>query len=426
MKPMKTATTTRTTTRRSNRFTAEKYRRGSPRAQWPNRRRARSGSAAVARGRRSRYAIVRWICGGVAPGCGDCPRPRGRGSPRSTIVALSIARSGQTAVWSDDPSMTVTAIVPGPLSTCTESSTLHGATPPYQLILTVHVPCPSTDAWSRVGATGWGSCRPGSGTTRAGWPARGRPGSDRPATADSEALPELGVGRENAAARVGPPAPGGDEASCRRLSAVPPRRRRCMQPTTTRTAVAIGSQRTGRAGLHARETAAMPPGVPPACFRVRRPRPACRPGAGGPPPRPRSPAAGQQVAHLVRSGEQHHPGERVDSNGEVLVAGQVDDLGLEVDGELDVRVGSDELEQVAVLVRLDDDRQQAVLQGVVPEDVGERRRRIARIPHAVSAHGACSRDEPAPKLSPTSRICRSSIRGRSMTNSGSLSPPSSS
>ena len=30
--------------------------------------------------------------------------------------------------------------------------------------------------------------------------------------------------------------------------------------------------------------------------------------------------------------------------------------------------------------------------------------RIARTPHAVSAHGACSRDEPAPKLSPTSRI----------------------
>ena len=31
--------------------------------------------------------------------------------------------------------------------------------------------------------------------------------------------------------------------------------------------------------------------------------------------------------------------------------------------------------------------------------------RIARMPQAVSAHGACSRDEPAPKLSPTSRIC---------------------
>ena len=47
--------------------------------------------------------------------------------------------------------------------------------------------------------------------------------------------------------------------------------------------------------------------------------------------------------------------------------------------------------------------------------------RIARIPHAVSAHGACSRDEPVPKLSPTSRICRSSIATRSITNSGSLS-----
>ena len=36
---------------------------------------------------------------------------------------------------------------------------------------------------------------------------------------------------------------------------------------------------------------------------------------------------------------------------------------------------------------------------------------IARMPHAVSAHGACSRDEPAPKLSPTSRICRPAISG---------------
>ena len=60
------------------------------------------------------------------------------------------------------------------------------------------------------------------------------------------------------------------------------------------------------------------------------------------------------------------------SKGEVLVAGQVDDLGLEVHGQLDVRVGGDELEELAVRLGLDDDRQQAVLERVVAEDVGER------------------------------------------------------
>src|SRR5262245_31949723 len=52
--------------------------------------------------------------------------------------------------------------------------------------------------------------------------------------------------------------------------------------------------------------------------------------------------------------------------------------------------------------------------------------RIARTPQDASAQGACSRDEPAPKLSPTSRIWRPAISGRSSTNGGSLSEPSSS
>ena len=53
--------------------------------------------------------------------------------------------------------------------------------------------------------------------------------------------------------------------------------------------------------------------------------------------------------------------------------------------------------------------------------------KMARMPYAVSAHGACSRDDPAPKLSPASRIARPAISGRSMTNGGSLQgrrPPS--
>ena len=50
----------------------------------------------------------------------------------------------------------------------------------------------------------------------------------------------------------------------------------------------------------------------------------------------------------------------------------------------------------------------------------------ARIPQATRAHGACSRDEPQPKLSPARRICRPYIWGLSRTNVGSLSPPSAS
>ena len=45
------------------------------------------------------------------------------------------------------------------------------------------------------------------------------------------------------------------------------------------------------------------------------------------------------------------------------------------------------------------------------------------MPHAVSAHGACSRDDPAPKLSPTSRIFRPAISGRSRTKRRLLERP---
>ena len=35
----------------------------------------------------------------------------------------------------------------------------------------------------------------------------------------------------------------------------------------------------------------------------------------------------------------------------------------------------------------------------------------ARMPHAASAHGACSRDEPVPKLAPTRSTLRPAISG---------------
>ena len=44
---------------------------------------------------------------------------------------------------------------------------------------------------------------------------------------------------------------------------------------------------------------------------------------------------------------------------------------------------------------------------------------------AASAQGACSRDEPVPKLSPASRMLRPAISGWSRTNGGSFGVPSS-
>src|ERR1035437_4769687 len=49
---------------------------------------------------------------------------------------------------------------------------------------------------------------------------------------------------------------------------------------------------------------------------------------------------------------------------------------------------------------------------------------MARMPHARSAHGACSREEPEPKLSPTSRICLPALTGSSMKDGGTRRAPS--
>src|SRR5450759_1170339 len=49
---------------------------------------------------------------------------------------------------------------------------------------------------------------------------------------------------------------------------------------------------------------------------------------------------------------------------------------------------------------------------------------MARTPHARSAQGACSREDPAPKLSPTRRIWRPALCGSSMNDIGSRRFPS--
>src|ERR1035437_5932258 len=49
---------------------------------------------------------------------------------------------------------------------------------------------------------------------------------------------------------------------------------------------------------------------------------------------------------------------------------------------------------------------------------------MAPMPHARSAHRACSREEPEPKLSPTSRICLPALTGSSMKDGGTRRAPS--
>ena len=183
--------------------------------------------------------------------------------------------------------MTVRAIVPGPLSTWTESRTLHGATPPYQLIFT-RTWRPSTEAWSTVGATGWGFCRPGSGTTRAGCPAPGSTGVGSTGSGRSEALPVPGLPASRrpprAVGRIGRHAAG----PWNRSATTRARGRCAVRPAEGVARAGRGPGRRSRPGadgpvgrglgmparrLDAARGSARRSGV-------RRPRPACRPAAG--------------------------------------------------------------------------------------------------------------------------------------------------
>ena len=115
----------------------------------------------------------------------------------------------------------------------------------------------------------------------------------------------------------------------------------------------------------------------------------------------------EEVAHLVGAPQEHQLRERVDVEREVLVAGQVDDLRLEVDGQLDVRVALPRARTAAV------SRSGSTMIGSRPFLSALPWKMSAQLvvmtawtPQATSAQGACSRDEPQPKLSPAMRIRR--------------------
>src|SRR2546423_1622855 len=58
--------------------------------------------------------------------------------------------------------------------------------------------------------------------------------------------------------------------------------------------------------------------------------------------------AAEQVAELVRARDEHRLRERVDVERKVFVRRQMDDLCLEIDGQLGIRVARDEIEQLAM------------------------------------------------------------------------------
>ena len=105
-------------------------------------------------------------------------------------------------------------------------------------------------------------------------------------------------------------------------------------------------------------------------------RRASRSAAGGPPPTPRcSGSFVEEVAKLVGPREHHVLAERVDVEIDGRAVGEQDALLGQVDRQLGVRVGRDEVAQPLVGRRVDDDRQQAVLEAVAAEDVRVRRSR---------------------------------------------------
>jgi len=91
--------------------------------------------------------------------------------------------------------------------------------------------------------------------------------------------------------------------------------------------------------------------------------------------------------------------------------GQQDALLGEVDRQLGVGVGRQHLEERACVVGSTTIGRTPFLRLLLRKMSAYEVYRIARIPMAFSAQGACSRDDPAPKLSPTRRMPRPAIAG---------------
>ena len=136
--------------------------------------------------------------------------------------------------------------------------------------------------------------------------------------------------------------------------------------------------------------------------------------------------ARQHPADLVGAGEEHLAREGVDLERDVLVARQVDGSGLSRSTVTwpsgSSATWSKSWRCVSSSTTMGSRPFFSALLRKMSAKLVER---IARMPHEVSAHGACSRDEPHPKLSPASRTWRPCISGWLRMKSG-LGVPSAS
>src|SRR5215210_164537 len=241
--------------------------------------------------------------------------------------------------------------------TATESRTEQGSTPLHHRALRTTWR-PATRASICSIPTGWTFFWPGFGRTSVGWPGAGSPppgaglcGSAATGSSGIVAAGEV-VDDEGATLGGGLPAAALQPAATRaKTMKVAARPRMVVMPAET-TRVRDGFRRRSADGGKA--------GIDP-CRVVRLPGRDLW-------------VVPKQVAHLVGAREQHQPGERVDVERERLTAGKRHRLRLEVDSELGLGIGRDEVEQRLVARPVDDDRQQPVLQGVAPKDVGKSRR----------------------------------------------------
>jgi hypothetical protein len=133
----------------------------------------------------------------------------------------------------------------------------------------------------------------------------------------------------------------------------------------------------------------------------------------------------ESQSYVVEAIEQAMLLERVDTSNPITPpSGRMDFLRLKIDGDRGVGAATGVIHQLVEVFLADDDRQNAVLEAVVVEDVGEAGRDHAADAEIEERPGACSRDEPQPKLSPATRIEALRQAGLLSTKSG-FSVPSS-
>ena len=106
----------------------------------------------------------------------------------------------------------------------------------------------------------------------------------------------------------------------------------------------------------------------------------------------------EEPADLVGARQEHLLGERVDVERHVLVARHVDQLRLRSTVSSMSGSAATQLEQMAWRSSSTTIGSRPFLSALLRKMSAKLVEMIARMPHATSAHGACSRDEPSPEV----------------------------